>query len=168
VTGYSAMRSAVREVGERRGGEHGVTLAEITATLALFASLGLIAAPYLPRLLASYRLHGATQKMYAELQQARLAAVMENSYYRVAVLDGTSRYDVHADENGDDVENDGYETLSSRSLEGDSPGVTLSADGAVAFAPNGTARAPRRIHLTNGAGDTSVVAVGAGGRIRVE
>jgi Tfp pilus assembly protein FimT len=145
-----------------------VTLAEIAATLALFTALTLSAVPVLPRLLAAYQLRGATQYVYSELQQARVAAVTENNRYRFSVEDGSPRFVIHDDENSDDAENDGGGTLTTRSLEADSPGVTLNADGTVSFAPNGAARVPRRIYLTNGAGDMSVVTVSAGGRIRIE
>jgi Tfp pilus assembly protein FimT len=146
----------------------GVTLAEVTTALALFAVMMLAAVPIMPRLLAAYQLRGATQHVYAELQQARVAAVMENKRYRVRVLDGSRSFIVHDDENGDDQENDGIGTVTTRSLEVDAPSVVLTADGPVSFAPNGTVRIPRRIHLTNAVGDTSVVAVSTGGRIRIE
>jgi Tfp pilus assembly protein FimT len=145
-----------------------VTLAEIAAAMALFAALMLSAVPVLPRLLAAYQLRGATQYVYSELQRARVAAVTENNRYRFTVADGTSQFFVHDDENGDDVENDGDGTVASLSLDVDSPGVKLSADGAVSFAPNGAARAPRRIYLTGTTGNTSIVTVSAGGRIKIE
>jgi Tfp pilus assembly protein FimT len=145
-----------------------VTLAEITAAMALFAALTLSAVPVIPRLLAAYQLRGATQYVYSELQRARVAAVTENNRYRFSVAEGSAQFFIHDDENGDDVENDGDGSVSSRRLDVDSPGVKLSADGAVSFAPNGGARAPRRIYLTSATGSMSVVAVSAGGRIRIE
>jgi hypothetical protein len=93
---------------------------------------------------------------------------MENNRYRFSVVAGSPQFLVHDDENGDDVENDGDGTVTSHSLELDSPGVTLSADGEVSFAPNGGARAARRIYLSSEMGGTSVVSVAAGGRIRIE
>jgi hypothetical protein len=97
-----------------------------------------------------------------------VAAVTENNRYRFSVEDESPHFVIHDDENGDDVENDGDGTVKSHSLELDSPGVSLSADGAVSFAPNGGARAARRIYLTSTMGGTSVVTVGTGGRIRIE
>jgi Tfp pilus assembly protein FimT len=148
--------------------ERGVTLAEVTTAMVLFAALTLSAVPVLPRLLAAYQLRGATQYVYSELQRARVAAVTENNRYQFRVVDGSPYFVVHDDENGDDVENDGGDTVTTRSLELDSPGVTLSGDGAVSFAPNGAARTPRRIYLRGVSGDMSVIAVSAGGRIRIE
>jgi Tfp pilus assembly protein FimT len=145
-----------------------VTLAEITTGLALFTALTLSAVPVMPRLLAAYQLRGATQYVFTELQRARVAAVTENNRYRFRVEGGSPRFAIHDDENGDDVENDGRDTVTQHSLELDSPGVNLSADGAVSFAPNGVARAARRIYLTSAVAGTSVVTVSAGGRIRIE
>lgn len=145
-----------------------MTLVDIAATLSVFALLLLTAIPIMPRLLAMYHLRGATQQVFSELQKARLAAVMENNRYRVAVTEGSSEYTVHDDENNDGIENDGTAALTTRSLDRDNPGVTLGADGIVSFAPNGTALGPRHIVLSNGAGDSSTVVVNGGGRVFIQ
>lgn len=157
-------RSAGRITGDARG----VTLAEVATTLALLGAMSAVTAPALPRLLAAYQLRGAAQMVFSELQRARMAAVMENNRFRFTVVDGSPRFAVHDDENGDDVENDGDGSVVVRSVHVDSPGVVLKADGVVSFAPNGTARAARRIYVTSPFGDTAVVAVSTGGRICIE
>jgi Tfp pilus assembly protein FimT len=162
----ATVRSALNPVYGR--GESGVTLLDIAITLSIFALLLVAAVPILPRILAMYRLRGATQEMFSELQKTRLAAVMENNRYRLEVSDGSSQYTIHDDSNNDGLENDGTSSLTTRSLDEDNPGVTLEADGVVSFSPNGTASSPRHIHLTNASGDTSTVVVSGGGRVFIQ
>lgn len=161
----ASVRSALHVV---RRGESGVTLLDISITLSVFALLLLAAVPMLPRILAMYRLRGATQEVFSELQKARLAAVMENNRYRLEVSDGSSQYTIHDDNNNDGLENDGSAALTTYSLDRDNPGVTLESDGVVSFSPNGTASSPRHIHLTNASGDTATVVVSGGGRVSIQ
>ena len=168
------MRMAGARVGNTyvrpfdRRGERGVTLMDIAATLTVFALVMLAALPVMPRLLAMYHLRGATQQVFSELQKARLSAVMENNRYRVVVAEGSSQFTVHDDENNDGIANDGSAALTTRTLEGDNPGVTLGANGIVSFAPNGASLGPREIVLTNAVGESSTVVVSGGGRVSIQ
>jgi Tfp pilus assembly protein FimT len=147
--------------------EHGVTLADLSVTLTAFAIMLLAFVPVMSRLLDMYHLRGASQQIFAELQRARLAAVMENNRYQFRVVNHSPEYVIHDDTNNDDVENDGSDAVVMHTLAIDSPGVSLSTDGVITFAPNGAAIAGGRVTVSSRSG-TKVIAVGAGGRIRLQ
>lgn len=158
--GEMSRRSRMRQ-------DRGVTLADLSVTLSAVAIMLLAFVPVLSRLLDMYHLRGAAQQMFAELQHARLAAVMENNRFQVRVVDGSPEYVIHDDSNNDDVDNDGSTAVVTHSLAVDSPGVSLSADGVITFAPNGAALSGGRITVRSRSGATKTIAVGAGGRIRL-
>lgn len=154
---------------ERRGlgGDEGLTLAELATTLGLCGILLLAMVPVLSRLIEMYQLRGAAQQLFGELQRARLAAVTENNRFRVRVEAGSDRYSIHDDDNDDDVENDGDGSAIVRGMP-DSPGVTFDSGDVITFAPNGAALTYGKIVLGNPAGETKVVTVAAGGRVRIQ
>ena len=163
-------RNVERRAGRRigLGTDRGVTLADLSVTLSAFAILLLAFVPVLSRLLDTYHLRGAAQQVFAELQRARLAAVMENNRYRFNVVDGSPEYVIHDDSNNDDVDNDGADAVVTRTLAVDSPGVSLTTDGVITFAPNGAAVSGGRITVTSRSAGSKTIAVGAGGRIRLQ
>lgn len=161
VVGSKSTRSSI-------GTERGITMADLSVTLTAFAILLLAFVPVLSRLLDMYHLRGAAQQVFAELQRARLAAVMENNRYRFQVVDGSPEYVIHDDSNNDDVSNDGADAVVTRTLAVDSPGVHLATDNVITFAPNGGAITTGRITISSRSGDSKVIAVGAGGRIRLQ
>jgi Tfp pilus assembly protein FimT len=152
--------------GARWAGERGMTFTEIAASLVVFGGVLMMMTPIFAELLGMYHLRGATQEIFAELQRARLAAVMENHRYRVSVEPGTGYYEVHDDRNNDDAEDSGEVTIRSVSLQ--NPGVTLEGDTVVTFLPNGTALTYGAITLVNRSGGTKRVVVSSGGRIRAQ
>ena len=93
---------------------------------------------------------------------------MENNRYRFEVVDGSPQYVIHDDSNNDDVDNDGEDAFVTRTLAVDSPGVRLATENVITFAPNGAAISPGRITISSRSGDSKVIAVGAGGRIRLQ
>jgi len=147
-------------------GERGITFPEVAASLVVMSVLLGASTPILSEILAQYHLHGATQAFYAELQQARFAAVMENTTYRIYAVDGTPVFKIHDDKNHNDREDDGEVTT--LTLERETPGVILSGQNTVTFLPNGTALTYGTFTLMNGSGRTKSVAVSAGGRIRTD
>lgn len=149
-------------------GDRGITLADLSVTLSAFAILLLAFVPVLSRLLDMYHLRGATQQVFAELQRTRLSAVMENNRYQFRVVADSAEYVIHDDSNNDDVDNDGVDAVVTRTLALDSPGVTLTTDGVITFAPNGAALTGGRVTVSSRSGDSKVIAVGAGGRIRLQ
>lgn len=119
------------------GGEAGVSLAEVTVVVAVLSGLLAASAPALVETLDIYRVQAGTRQIFGELQKARMAAVMENNRYRVSVVGGT-RYDIHDDDDGDDIEDRG-EAVTTGDIRSDGPGLSLAATGPVTFAPNGVA-----------------------------
>jgi Tfp pilus assembly protein FimT len=157
-------RRRTRRIGSIH--ERGITFPEVAASLMVMSVLLAASAPILSEILAQYHLHGATQALYAELQQARFAAVMENTTYRVYAVDGTPVFKIHDDRNHNNREDDGEVTT--LSLERETPGVIVESQDTVTFLPNGTALTYGTFTLMNGSGHTKSIAVSAGGRIRTD
>jgi Tfp pilus assembly protein FimT len=143
-----------------------MTFTEVAASLVVCSGVLMMMTPIFSELLGTYHLRGATQELFAELQRARLAAVMENHRYRVSVEPGTGYYEVHDDQNNNDAEDSGEVTI--RSVEIQNPGVILEGDTVVTFLPNGTALTYGAITLVSRSGGTKRVVVSSGGRIRAQ
>lgn len=152
---------------DRKGvtGEGGLTLIELMVTLAVLAILLAVTAPIFSQIRQVYNLRGAAREIFSELQKARMAAVMENNRYRFSLVDSYN-YKIHDDNDNDGAEDAG-ETVTTKNIQTDSPGVTLSATNTVTFIPNGTASTYGTITLTNTSGSKSVV-VSSAGRIRIQ
>lgn len=163
----TARHRGKRWFDPRHLGSRGITLAELAATVSVIGVVLLALSPVLSRLLQVYELRGAAQRLYADLQRARIAAISENNRYRVHVEAGSDRYVIHDDDNSDDVENDGASSLVTLSIS-EGAGVTFSAAGTVGFAPNGTALAPVTFTIRNPVGESRTVKIESGGRIRVQ
>jgi Tfp pilus assembly protein FimT len=157
-------RRRTRRIGSIH--ERGITFPEVAASLMVMSVLLAASAPILSEILAQYHLRGATQALYAELQQARFAAVMENTTYRVYAVDGTPVFKIHDDRNHNNREDDGEVTI--LSLERETPGVIVEGQDTVTFLPNGTALTYGTFTLMNGSGHTKSIAVSGGGRIRTD
>jgi Tfp pilus assembly protein FimT len=143
-----------------------MTFAEISASLVVFSGILMLMAPIFSELLGMYHLRGATQELFAELQRARLAAVMENHRYRVSVDRGTGYYEIHDDKNNDNAEDSGE--VSIRSVDIQNPGVILEGDDIVTFLPNGTALTYGTFTVISRSGRTKSLMVSSGGRIRAQ
>lgn len=144
-----------------------MTYTEVAASLLLLAGILSIIGPVFSQLLGVYHLRGATQEVFAELQRARLAAVMENHRYRFSVIDGTGTYEIHDDKNNNGMDDSGEVTT--RGVDIENPGVVLSGNEVgVTFLPNGTAVTYGDITISHGSGHTRSVVVSSGGRIRTQ
>lgn len=168
-----SIRTADASDGGAAGGrcrlanQVGMTFSEVATSLVLLSCILAIIGPVFSQLLGIYHLRGATQEVFAELQRARLAAVMENHRYRLLVIDGTGTYEVHDDKNNNGVDDGGEVTT--RGVDIENPGVVLSGDEAgVTFLPNGTALTYGTITISHGNGRTKSVVVSSGGRIRTQ
>lgn len=149
-------------------GESGLTLVELMVTLGVYAILMASLTPIAAQIMTAYRLHGATRQVFAELQNARFSAVAENHRYRFTIVQGSPAYAIHRDRNNDGVQNDGVDAVMARSVGVDAAGVTLSGTSNINFLSNGTVVTPGSIVLHGPGGKTASVAVGPGGRIRIE
>jgi Tfp pilus assembly protein FimT len=168
-----SLRASVAADGAAAGGRSrltnqlGMTFSEVATSLALLAGILAIVGPVFSQLLGIYHLRGATQEIFAELQRARLAAVMENHRYRVSVIEGTGTYEIHDDKNNNGAQDGGEVTT--RGVDIDNPGVVLSGDEiGVTFLPNGTALTFGAITVSHRNGGIKSVVVSSGGRIRTQ
>jgi Tfp pilus assembly protein FimT len=147
-------------------GERGRSLIEISAMLALLGVLAATTAPALSSLLQKYALRGAAQEIFAQLQRARMSAVMENHRFNVTVVDST-HYKVHDDTNSNGAVDTG-ETVTTLDITKNGPSVTLSPTGTtISFAPDATAPSYGNITV-QGAGITHAVQVSRGGRMKIQ
>ena len=144
--------------------EDGVTIAEVIGTITIGAILLGMAMPSLSQMTRVYAVRGAARQIYSDLQSARMAAVMENNRYHVAVT-GSTTYKLHDDENGDGAETG--ETVTARTLDASSGSVSVTATGVVTFAPNGTAATGETFTVAGPGGSSFQIAVSSGGRIRI-
>ena len=140
---------------------------EIVVGLQLFAILALASVANFSQVLQLYYLRGATQGVYADLQKARMAAVMENHRYRFSVVDSHT-YEIHDDANNNGTE-DPEEIVTTRDLRTDSPRVQLAGTNTITFAANGAAPTYGTIRLSNENDPTRAVTVvvGPAGRVRI-
>jgi Tfp pilus assembly protein FimT len=162
-----AAAGAAATARPRLTNQVGTTFTEVATSLVLLAGILSIMGPVFSQLLGIYHLRGATQEIFAELQRARLAAVMENHRYRLSVIEGTGVYEIHDDKNNNGTEDAGEVTTRSADIE--NPGVVLSGDAiGVTFLPNGTALTYGDITISHGNGRTRSVVVSSGGRIRTQ
>ena len=161
------MYTTQRHAG-RGGGQDGMSIVGLIVGLQLFSILALSAMPSMYRSLEMYRLRAGARELYADLQSARMGAVMANHRYRLSVIDGQT-YQLHDDKNNNGVIDSG-ETVTTRSIQRDARGVTLSAASTIIFAGDGSAPAPGTLTLssTNSTKTTTVtVVVSSAGRVRI-
>jgi Tfp pilus assembly protein FimT len=142
-------------------------MVEIVVGVQLCVILALLAAPSFSQILQLYYLRGASRAIFADLQKARMAAVMENHRYRLTVVDSHT-YKVHGDTNNNGAEDPG-ESVTTRNVQGDSPHVQLAGTDTITFAANGTAPTSGTITVSNERGPTGsmTVAVSPAGRVRI-
>jgi len=141
----------------------GFTVLELLVVITTLGILLALAAPSMATMTRIYGLHGAARQVYAELQNARMAAVTENRTYEFTTADGRN-YKVLDDSDNDNVFTDPSEVVISRQLE--SPGVTLSA-ATIAFTARGIASTSGTVTVTDAQGTAINVTVSAAGSIRI-
>ncbi len=81
--------------------EAGFTLIELITILVILAVLASIAIPTFSVWLPSFRLRGAARDLYSSLQMAKLGAVKHNKQWAVVFDQGSDKYYVCSDDNGD-------------------------------------------------------------------
>lgn len=129
----------------------GFTLMEILAAIALMGILAAVAMPNWGSLISTYRLNAAGRQLYADLQRARMRAVMENTGFNVNVSSAPSS---------------SYEFRRSSTVLETKPlpdGIVIQATSTLSFTTRGTADSGR-IQLCNSVKDerTDVVVNGVG------
>src|SRR2546430_14918644 len=92
ATGRMGLRGEPSPLHPSRGS----SAAELLATFAVIGSLLRTAVPTIAGVVTSYRLHGATRQVAADLQQARTSAIAENNRYLFRLVE-TGPRSVHDD-----------------------------------------------------------------------
>jgi type IV fimbrial biogenesis protein FimT len=159
------MRPTQQASAETLLGEGGYTVARLLVTTAIAGMMLAVAAPNFSQTLRVYSLRGAAREVFAELQSARMAAVMENNRYGF-VLSDDHDYTIFHDDNNNAAPDAG-ETVSSKDIQASNPLATIATSGPIVFASNGTAPSFGTITLTNTFGDTMQLDISAAGRVRI-
>ena len=135
----------------RLKGNQGFTMAELMATIGLFAIVAAIAVPSYLSMLPGLRLNGAAREVLGKLMWARSKAVEQNSTYTVTFPTNHS-----LDINGQTID-----------LQTDYPGITLSKSGSdPAFNGRGTAAGSTTVTVSNGS-SSKTVTVSATGNVKI-
>jgi type IV fimbrial biogenesis protein FimT len=135
----------------------GFTVLELVVTIGILGMLFAIAVPSFQSLLPGLRLTAAARQVTAELQQARMKAVNQNTTFQVQFAAGAYSYVVQrctptcVNETGNVLLPEG---------------ISVQVAATPQFLPRGTANSPSTITLTNGT-STVQVQVLAVGRVKI-
>jgi Tfp pilus assembly protein FimT len=148
--------------------QEGSGLVYVVVGLQLMAIVSMATTPIVAQTLQVYALRGAARGVLADLQRARIGAVMENHHYRFVVVD-SGTYQLHDDTNNNDTVDAG-ETVTTRNIQTDCPGIQLASGAdAIVFAADGTASSPGTItvNTTTLPSTSANVVVSSAGRVRI-
>lgn len=70
--------------------ERGFSLVELLVAIAIASALGAIAILYIPGMMDSYKVRGATRFVYGDMQMARLRAIKEGKEFAVEFITGNT------------------------------------------------------------------------------
>jgi prepilin-type N-terminal cleavage/methylation domain-containing protein len=133
--------------------EHGYSLIELVATVAVAGILAAIALPNWNKLLPSYQLDSSVRQFQSELHNIKMRAVAENVGFQLVYANGAADYKIQRDS----------AVLVTRLLP---TGVVVASGGTISFSPRGTASA-NRIRLRSSDGTCKQVVVSPTGRVRI-
>lgn len=136
------------------GKDSGYSLIELLTTVTLLGLLLAIALPDWGGLISTYRLNAAARQLYADLQRAKMRAVMENTTFKIVSSAADNSYSFQRED----------AVLETKSLPA---GIGFVADSARSFTSRGTATSGR-IKLCNvSKNERTDVIVNGVGRIRM-
>ena len=133
--------------------EHGYSLIELIATMAMAGLLATIALPSWNRLLPSYQLDSSVRQFQSELHNIKMRAAAENVGFQLVYANGAANYTIQRDS----------AVLMTKPLPA---GVVVTNGGIISFSPRGTASA-NRIRLRSSDGTCKQVVVSPTGRVRI-
>jgi Tfp pilus assembly protein FimT len=140
-------------------GNGGFTLIRLLVTIGISGVMLAAASPNIATVTRVYAVRSAARQVYSELQNARMAAVMENSTHTFAVCTGGATYIAYKGTGSD------CGTQTPQPLE--AQGITMAAANAITFAANGTAATTGTVTVSNTFGDNVQVIVGSAGRVYI-
>jgi len=141
---------------------------ELLIVVAMIAIIVGIATIAIPSTFEGYRLRGATQELFMDLQRARVSAFTENNRYFISVTDET-HYTIVDDDNNNNAVDLLSEHVTYRDLTASYQGVRLMSTGTVTFLPTGGLSSTTAVTftLTNASGHSQSVTVSPTGRVRI-
>ena len=143
--------------------QSGITLIEMLVTVTVIGLVLAAASPNFASLMSVYPIRSGAREVYAQLENARMAAVTYNQSCRFDVGSGGTTYSVSP------ATCSTTHTTSSVALDAASKGVAISpVSSFVIFTSRGTALTSGTFTLTDSRGTSMSVAVGSAGRIRVQ
>lgn len=159
-------------MGHRRGG---FTIIELMITLAVLAVLVAIAAPSFSGLIERRKLHGAGEKLFADLMYAKTEAIKRNDTIRVSFTGNGATWcygmaiDTACDCTAADCTIDGVLKVTNQD---DFPGVSVQADSSfdgssTSFTPLRGAANAGNLQFTVSTGSELGVVVSSFGRVRL-
>jgi type IV fimbrial biogenesis protein FimT len=141
----------------------GFTTIELLLVVGLMAILMSIAALSYLSMRPAMRLNGASRQMMGDLMMARMKAVNENNDFKVIFID-SQQYQILDDDDGDGTIDAG-EWSTTKDIQDNYPGVTLSASTDPTFFPRGSAN-NATITLSNMTG-SKTVSIGNTGSVKI-
>ena len=162
---------------EKRGSS-GFTLVELMVVIGVLLTATAIAVPaYHITIKPSADLKGAAQRIFSDMQLARLRAVSENVDYGLAFSTGPT-YQVFKDTDGDlvcdsgeDVKTvvltDDYSTVVYDTSEGGGDGIDFSGGTLFTMTPRGLPSVSGSVFIANSKGESREIAVNAMGGIHI-
>ena len=132
---------------------HGYSLIELIATVAIAGILAAIAVPSWNRLVPSYQLDSSARQVHSELSSIKMRAAAENVGFQLIYSDGAASYSIKRES----------AVLATKPLPAQ---VVVTNAGTISFSPRGTASA-NRIRLRSAEGMCKQVVVSATGRVRI-
>ncbi len=140
--------------------ENGFTMTELIVVVALLAVVASVAVPQYRIYMEKSRLNGAARTVMTDLMHARSLAASENAGIKVVFSGGG--YIVARPEKDD------HETImTTRRLDNEYPGVTITSNRDFLFRPDGTVHAAGTVSLHNRRGSRKI-AVSMAGRVRIQ
>ena len=145
--------------------DRGYTLMELVIVTGILILVAMLSQNWLTSQLPKWRLDGATRQVVSDLMSAKMQAVTQGNKLRVTFVDDR-RYTILDDDNSNGKP-DPEEQLTSRDIQSDYIGVTLTSTNNPIFHPRGTASNLATITLSNSAG-SKIISIGITGRVKVQ
>ena len=142
--------------------DRGFTLPEAIFRIAFMSLMLAVTVPVMGGVLRQFELRGVCQRVFSELQDARMASVAQNRRYRWEVVDQqtyqVSRFD---------VVNNEWTVVRTGDFRRDGRHVTVSSARPIVFSPNGSAASASIVTLSSDAGSL-LVTVRTNGSILIQ
>ena len=139
---------------------------EMMIVIGIIGIAAAIAIPAFMSMLPGMRLNGAARMVASDLMAARMNAVKQNNEFRVFFnTPSADQYQILDDDDSDGVADTG-EAVTTRNIQSEYPGVTMTSTNNPIFHPRGTATNLATITLQNSSG-AKTVTISIAGRVKI-